>query len=298
MRWYPLRLEGGVGQGTGATCDVEVLATTSTGLRDASVWRWRRRSKVRENRLKKIWREGATAVNGWLHVPSSFSAEVMAQAGWDSLTIDMQHGPVDYGSVVPMLQAISTTDTVPVVRVPWNDPGLIMRVLDAGCYAVICPMINTREEAESFVGACRYPPEGYRSYGPYRATLYGGQDYTDHANATIVTMAMIETHEALENLEQILSVPGLDAVFVGPSDLGQSLGHGPGTDRSELELVEAINGVLAAAREHGLAAGIFTGSPEYASRMAGKGFQFVTISSDVRLMASAAASAMAAFERE
>ena len=297
-RWYPLRLEGGVGQGTGATCDVEGLATTSTGLRDASVWRWRRRSKVRENRLKKIWREGETAVNGWLHVPSSFSAEVMAHAGWDSLTIDMQHGPVDYGSLVPMLQAISTTDTVPVVRVPWNDPGLIMRVLDAGCYAVICPMINTREEAESFVGACRYPPEGYRSYGPYRATLYGGQDYTDHANATVVTMAMIETHEALENLEQILCVPGLDAIFVGPSDLGQSLGHGPGTDRSEPELVEAINGVLAAAREHGLAAGIFTGSPEYASRMAGKGFQFVTISSDVRLMASAAASAIAAFESE
>jgi 4-hydroxy-2-oxoheptanedioate aldolase len=253
---------------------------------------------MRENLLRKIWREGETAVNGWLHVPSSFSAEVMAQAGWDSLTIDMQHGPVDYGSLVPMLQAISTTDTVPVVRVPWNDPGLIMRVLDAGCYAVICPMINTREEAEAFVGACRYPPEGYRSYGPYRAILYGGQDYTDHANETIVTMAMIETHEALENLQQILSVPGLDAVFVGPSDLGQSLGHGPGMDREEPEVVEAIDSVLAAARDGGLAAGIFTGSPEYASRMALKGFQFVTISSDVRLMASAAAGAIAAFESE
>jgi 4-hydroxy-2-oxoheptanedioate aldolase len=253
---------------------------------------------VRENRLKKIWREGETAVNGWLHVPSSFSAEVMAHAGWDSLTIDMQHGPVDYGSLVPMLQAISTTDTVPVVRVPWNDPGLIMRVLDAGCYAVICPMINTREEAEAFVGACRYPPEGYRSYGPYRATLYGGQDYTDHANETVVTMAMIETQEALENLDEILGVQGLDAVFVGPSDLGQSLGRGPGTDRDEPAVVEAIERVLATAREHGLAAGIFTGSPEYASRMAGKGFQFVTISSDARLMASAAASAIAAFKSE
>jgi 4-hydroxy-2-oxoheptanedioate aldolase len=144
----------------------------------------------------------------------------------------------------------------------------------------------------------RYPPEGYRSYGPYRATLYGGQDYTEHSNETIVTMAMIETHQALENLEQILSVPGLDAVFLGPSDLGQSLGHGPGTDRSEPEVVEAIDRVLASAREHGLAAGIFTGSPEYASRMAGKGFQFVTISSDVRLMVSAAAGAIAAFESE
>jgi 4-hydroxy-2-oxoheptanedioate aldolase len=265
---------------------------------DATQSRGGRGSRMRENRLRKIWRDGETAVNGWLQVPSSFSAEVMAQAGWDSLTIDMQHGPVDYRSLVPMLQAISTTDTVPVVRVLWNDPGLIMRVLDAGCYAVICPMINTREEAEAFVGACRYPPEGYRSYGPYRATLYGGQDYTEHSNETIVTMAMIETHQAIKNLEQILSVPGLDAVFVGPSDLGQSLGHGPGTDRSEPEVVEAIDRVLAAAREHGLAAGIFTGSPEYASRMAGKGFQFVTISSDVRLMVSAAAGAIAAFESE
>ena len=253
---------------------------------------------MRENRLRKIWHEGKTAANGWLHVPSSFSAEVMAHVGWDSLTIDMQHGPVDYESLVPMLQAISTTDTVPVVRVPWNDPGLIMRVLDAGSYAVICPMINTREQAEAFVGACRYPPEGYRSYGPYRATLYGGQDYTDHANETIVTMAMIETHEALENLEDILDVEGLDAVFVGPSDLGQSLGHGPGMDRSEPAVVEAIDRVLAAARGRGLAAGIFTGSPEYASRMVENGFQFVTISSDARLMASAAAAAVAALRGE
>jgi 4-hydroxy-2-oxoheptanedioate aldolase len=247
-----------------------------------------------ENRLRTIWSEGGTVVNGWLHVPSSFSAEVMAHAGWDSLTIDMQHGPVDYGSLVPMLQAISTTDTVPVVRVPWKNPGLIMQVLDAGSYAVICPMINTREEAEAFVGACRYPPAGYRSYGPYRAILYGGPDYTDHANETVVTMAMIETQEALGNLDEILSVPGLDAVFVGPADLGQSLGHGPAMDRHEPAVINAIDTVLAAAKEHGLAAGIFTGSPEYASRMVEKGFQFVTVSSDARLMASAAAEVVAA----
>ena len=253
---------------------------------------------MRENRLRAIWREGGVVVNGWLHVPSSFSAEVMAHAGWDSLTIDMQHGPVDYGSLVPMLQAISTTDTVPVVRVPWRDPGLIMRVLDAGCYAVICPMIGTREEAEAFVGACRYPPAGYRSYGPYRATLYGGEDYAGRADETVVTMAMIETREALENLEVILGVRGLDAVFVGPSDLGQSLGHGPGVDREEPAVLEAIDGVLAAAREHGLAAGIFTGSTEYASRMVEKGFRFVSVSSDARLMAAAAAEVVAELKGE
>lgn len=253
---------------------------------------------MRENRLRTIWSEGGTVINGWLHVPSSFSAEVMAHAGYDSLTIDMQHAPVGYEGLIPMVQAISTTETVPVVRVLWNDPGLIMRVLDAGCYAVICPMINTREGAEAFVGACRYPPAGYRSYGPYRAMLYGGPDYPEHADETVVTMAMIETREALENLEEILDVKGLDAVFVGPSDLGQNLGYGPGTDREEPEVVEAMDRVLAAAREHGLAAGIFAGTPEYALRMVEKGFRFVNVSTDARLMASGARETIAAMRGE
>jgi 4-hydroxy-2-oxoheptanedioate aldolase len=253
---------------------------------------------VRENRLRTIWGEGGTVVNGWLQVPSSFSAEIMAHTGLDSLTIDMQHAPVDYGTLVPMLQAISTTDTVPVVRVPWNDPGSIMRVLDAGCYAVICPMVDTREQAEAFVGACRYPPAGYRSYGPFRAVLYGGKDYTERSDETVVAIAMIETREALENLDGILDVGGLDAVFVGPSDLGQSLGYGPGPDREEPEVVEAIDGVLAAARDRGLAAGIFAGTAEHASRMIEKGFRFVNVSTDVRLMAGATAEIVAKLKGE
>jgi 4-hydroxy-2-oxoheptanedioate aldolase len=248
--------------------------------------------------LKTIWSEGGTVVNGWLQIPSSFSAEVMAHTGLDSLTIDMQHAPVDYGTLVHMLQAISTTDTVPVVRVAWNDPGLMMQVLDAGCYAVICPMVDTREQAEAFVGACRYPPAGYRSYGPYRALLYGGEDYTKYADETVVTIAMIETRQALENLEGIMDVEGLDAVFVGPSDLGQSLGYGPGPDREEPEVVEAIERVLAAASERGLAAGIFAGSSEHASRMIEKGFRFVNVSTDVRLMAGAAAEIVAQLKGE
>jgi 4-hydroxy-2-oxoheptanedioate aldolase len=253
---------------------------------------------VRENRLRTIWSEGGTVVNGWLQIPSSYSAEVMAHTGLDSLTIDMQHAPVDYGTLVRMLQAISTTDTVPVVRVPWNDPGIIMQVLDAGCYAVICPMVDTREQAEAFVGACRYPPAGYRSYGPYRALLYGGQDYTEYADETVVTIAMIETREALENLDGILDVDGLDAIFVGPSDLGQSLGYGPGPDREEPEVVDAIDRVLAAARDRGLAAGIFAGTTEHASRMVEKGFGFVNVSTDVRLLAGATTEIVAQLKGE
>lgn len=193
-----------------------------------------------------------------------------------------------------MFQAISTTDVVPFARVNWNDPGTVMKLLDAGCYGVICPMIEGRKDAEAFVGACRYPPVGYRSYGPFRANLYGGPDYAANANETVVTMAMIETREALADLDGILNVPGLDAVFVGPSDLGQALGHGSGMDREEPEMVEAIGRIVGSAREKGLAAGIFTGSTEYATRMIDEGFNFINVSSDARLMAEAASAAVTA----
>jgi 4-hydroxy-2-oxoheptanedioate aldolase len=159
-------------------------------------------------------------------------------------------------------------------------------------------MINTREDTEKFVGACRYPPEGYRSFGPFRASLYSGADYAAHANEAVITMAMIETREALENVEDIMSVPGLDAVFVGPADLGQSLGEGPGMDRTETAVVEAIDSVLDAARRYGVVAGIFTGSVEYASQMVKKGFRFVTVLSDGRLLASAAGETIAALKGE
>ena len=253
---------------------------------------------MRENRIKRIWQEGGAALNGWLHIPSSYSAELMAHAGYDSLTVDLQHGASDFNQALSMMQAISTTDTVPLVRVPWNEPGMIMKVLDAGSYGIICPMINTRADAERFVGACRYPPEGYRSFGPFRATLYGGADYAGHANEAVITMAMIETREALENLDDIMSVPGLDAVFVGPSDLGQSLGEGPGMDRTEPALVEAIDRILGAAEKNSVVAGIFTGSTQYASRMVEKGFRFVTVLSDGRLLAAAAGQTIAALKGE
>ncbi len=140
---------------------------------------------MKKNKLKQIFSEGKAAVNGWLQIPSSFSAEVMAHQGWDSLTIDMQHGVIDYPNALQMLQAISTTDVVPMVRLNWNEPGQIMKILDAGSYGVICPMVNNREEAEKFVQACLYPPKGYRSLGPIRGLLYGGPDYDKHEGKNI-----------------------------------------------------------------------------------------------------------------
>ena len=243
---------------------------------------------MRENRLRTLWKSGGAAVNGWLTVPSSFSAETMAHQGWDTLTIDMQHGMIDDAALVPMLQAISTTDTVPVVRVPWLEPGIVMRALDAGAYGVICPMVNTREDAQKLVAYTHYPPRGTRSFGPLRAVLYAGLDYVQHANDTIVTFAMIETAEALDNLDDILSVEGLDAIYIGPSDLSLALGCTPTFDDLEPKAFEAVEHILARAKAHGVVAGIHNGTPEAALKRIAKGFQFVTISSDARLMADGA----------
>ncbi len=243
---------------------------------------------MRENRIRNIWKAGGAVVNGWLAIPAGFSAETMAHQGWDSLTIDMQHGVMDYQAAVNMLTAISTTETVPVVRVPWLDPGILMKMLDAGAYALICPMVNTPEDAEKLVAATHYPPRGFRSMGPIRATLYGGADYQKHANDTVVVFAMIETRQALDNLDAILAVKGLDAVYIGPADLSLALGCNPTFDDVDKPVAEAIDMILAKAKERGIVAGIHNGTPEAALKRIAKGFQFVTISSDARLMAAGA----------
>jgi 4-hydroxy-2-oxoheptanedioate aldolase len=243
---------------------------------------------MRPNRLREIWAQGGAAVNGWLAIPNSFSAETMAHQGWDSLTVDLQHGVVDYTTMVPMLQAISTTNTVPVVRVPWLEPGILMKALDAGAYGVICPMVNTRADAEKLVAYTHYAPRGTRSFGPVRALLYSGADYPTHANDTIVTFAMIETAQALENLDDILSTPGLDAIYIGPSDLSLALGCNPTFDELDPKAADAVQHILARAKAHKVVAGIHNGSPEAALKRIAMGFQFVTVSSDARLMAAGA----------
>src|SRR5262249_23750253 len=141
-----------------------------------------------------------------LAIANPFSAELMAHQGFDAVTVDLQHGPVDFQAAVGMLAAISTTPAVPMARVPWNEPILTAKLLDAGAYGVICPMINPKAEAEALVGACRYPPRGARSFGPNRALLYGGADYWQHANDEVLVFAMIETREAVKNLDEIVSL--------------------------------------------------------------------------------------------
>ncbi|MEM7046565.1 MAG: aldolase/citrate lyase family protein [Pseudomonadota bacterium] len=249
---------------------------------------------MRRNKIRDIWKKDGTVINGWLGIPDSFAAEVMAQQGWDSLTIDTQHGLADHGDSIAMLQAISTTDTVPLARAAWLDEAWIMRLLDAGCYGIICPMINDGAQAERFVTSCRYPPGGRRSFGPIRASLYGGADYASKANEEIVTLAMVETSGALDHIDDIMTTPGLDGVYVGPADLANSLGATPQFDPDDPVVTEAIEMIVKKSIEHKIKAGIHTGSPAYAKKMIGLGYRFVTILSDARLLAMGATSTLAA----
>jgi 4-hydroxy-2-oxoheptanedioate aldolase len=244
---------------------------------------------VRPNTIREIWKRGEAVVNGWLSIPAGFSAEVMAHQGYDSLTVDMQHGVIDYQTAVTMLQAISTTPVIPLARVPWNDAAPIMKILDAGAYGVICPMINSPEEADALVRACKYAPRGFRSWGPVRASIYAGSDYGDHANNDLIVMPMIETAQAVKNIDAILSVGGIDAVYVGPSDLALTLGAKPRLDHDDPAVVDAQLKIVAACKRHGVVAGIHNATSGYALKMIAAGYQFVTLASDARFLAARAA---------
>ena len=252
---------------------------------------------MRTNTVKEKWARGDVTHGAWLSLPSSFFAEVMAHQGFDWVCIDMQHGVIDYQAAAGMLAAISTTPVVPLARVPWNDPAPVMKILDAGAYGIICPMINSREEAEALVRACKYPPRGHRSFGPVRASLYAGADYADHANDQLVVMPMIETAEALKNLDEILSTPGVDGVYVGPSDLSLALGCKPRLDQTDPPVVEAQQKIVAACKRHGVVAGIHNATSGYALKMIEAGYQFVTLASDSRFMAARAAEEVSAVRK-
>ncbi len=249
---------------------------------------------MRSNHIREKWARGETVVNGWLSIASSYSAEIVAAQGYDSVTVDMQHGMVSFADAITLLQAISTTGAVPLARVPSSDPALSMQVLDAGAYGVICPMVDDAAECERFVRACRYPPQGERSFAGGRSYLYGGSDYFEHANTTVLTLAMIETRRGLENIDEILSVPGLDAVFIGPNDLALAVGAAPASESDDPRVVAAIEQILASASDHRLKTAIFCSSGVAARARAEQGFDLVTPGDDSGMLAAAAASAVSA----
>jgi len=241
---------------------------------------------MRMNAVKDLWREGKPAVGAWLSIPHCFAAEVMAHTGVDWLCIDMQHGCIDYSDVVPMLTAISTTAVTPFVRVPWNEPAMIMKVLDAGAYGVIVPMVSNRAEAERAVAACRYPPAGIRSNGPNRALLYGGTDYQKHADREMACVVMIETIEGIEKMDEIISTPGLDAAYIGPTDLALALGLPPVMDNDDPKHVATVNRMLETCKRHKVVAGIHTASSRYTQRYIDQGFQMVMLVADRAAMSN------------
>jgi 4-hydroxy-2-oxoheptanedioate aldolase len=244
--------------------------------------------------VAKIWASGKAVVNGWLAIPSGFSAEVMAQCGFDSVTVDLQHGVQDYLSMVQCFQAMQAHPVTPMVRVPWNEPGIIGKVLDGGAMGVICPMINTREEAERFVSACKYPPRGTRSNGPIRAAMYGeASSYQTTANAETLCIPMIETRTAIENLESILDVPGIAGVYIGPSDLGFSYGLTPKLDRSEPEMLAIYDKIIKECDKRGIFPGIHTAGAADAARCIARGFRLTTLMNDSGMMATYARNAVA-----
>jgi 4-hydroxy-2-oxoheptanedioate aldolase len=244
---------------------------------------------MRMNAFKKHLSDGKQGCNGWVAIPNAYSTEVYSAAGWDAVTLDMQHGAVTIGDVLPLLQAVCQSNVTPMVRVPWNDPAAIMHALDAGAYGIICPMINSKAEAEAFVQAGRYAPLGARSFGPFRASQYGGADYWQHANTEVLLLAMIETRSAIKNLDEILSVKGLDGIYLGPSDLSLSMGKTPTLDPADPEVLAAIKDIAKRTRAKGMIAGAHTDGAATAAKRFADGYQFCTLFNDVRVMANAAA---------
>jgi 4-hydroxy-2-oxoheptanedioate aldolase len=252
------------------------------------------------NKLKQLWAEGKPTINGWCSIGNAFTAEIMAAQGYDSITVDLQHGALDYSSLLPMLQAMRASGVTPMARVPWLEPGIIMKALDAGAYGIVCPMISGAAEAAEFVSYMRYPPLGQRSFGPTRATFAAGADYGARANDEMLAFAMIETRQGMENLDEIAATPGLDGLYVGPADLTLGLAPGrlaPGFDREEPEMVSALKQIVAACKANGIRAAVHCGTPEYAARAIGWGFDMTTVSGDSRLLAAAAGASVAKFRQ-
>ena len=209
---------------------------------------------MRSNLLREKWLTGNVAYGGWMAIPSSVTAEVMADTDLDYLCIDMQHGLIDYSDSLAMLQVLSLGAATPTVRVPENLPSYISKALDAGAMAIIVPMVNSRDECQAAVDACLYSPQGARSYGPTRAAFVEGTDYYETVNDEVACIPMVETVEAVDNLDGILSVNGVDAIYVGPADLAISMGMAPGN--AQPEFLAALDAIVAACRQHDVVPGI------------------------------------------
>lgn len=248
---------------------------------------------MRSNVMRQIWQRGEPVLSAWMSIPSPLLAEILGQMDYDVATLDLQHGMISFEQNLHMFQALSSTSTMPMARLAGNDATHIGRVLDAGAYGVICPLINSAAEAAAFVSACRYYPLGTRSYAPVRGQLYGGADYYPKANDEIVKLAMIETRAGVDALDAILEVEGLDGIFVGPNDLAVAYGKPPVSESDDPEVTAAIAGICTRTRAAGKVAGILCSGPQAALKRVGQGFNLVTCGGDIGLLSAAARNSIA-----
>ena len=252
---------------------------------------------MKKNRVKELWRQGKPAVMGWCASGNPYIAELMANAGYDALVIDWQHGVgVTQSSVVACIQAIGNTETMPIVRLPKNEPDYISYVLDAGAYGVIVPMVNSKEEASAAGRACRYAPQGNRSIAGNRPALsIGLDDYVAHANEEVLCLVMVETRQALENVDAIAQADEIDGLYIGPSDLSLDMGLNLSGWADDERHLAACQRVLSAAEAAGVVPCHHGAGPAEGAKFIGMGFKLCQIGSDIRMLTSAAVSGVKSF---
>lgn len=247
---------------------------------------------MRPNLTKEVAKSGKPALGMMANVASPLLAEALGHSGYDFLIVDMQHGETDMHTIQAMLQAVSATPATPLVRVPANLPVYIQRILDFGAYGLIVPMVNTPGEAAAAVEAVRFPPKGNRSFGPFRASIYGGGDYFAKSASELLTLVMLETAQGVANAEEILDIDGVDGCFIGPGDLNISLGFTPDTlPVLAPETETAIAKILTAAKTKGKIAGIQTFSFDDARKRIAQGFHLVSVLTDLRMLRAQVAEA-------
>lgn len=239
------------------------------------------------NRMKEAWASGSPAFGLWSAIPDAFAIELVAGLDLDYVCVDGQHGIVDYASMVSMVRAIQFAGAAPVVRIPQNEPWMIMRALDAGALGVIVPLVNDAGEAARAVSACRFPPDGVRSYGPIRASGVVGSKAPADLGAEVVCIVQIETREGLENAEEIAAIPGLDGVYVGPADLALSLGLSLDSAGEDPGHVEAVERIREACQKNGIAVGVHGASGVSAREYAERGYSMVNVGVDYLLLTDA-----------
>jgi 4-hydroxy-2-oxoheptanedioate aldolase len=243
--------------------------------------------------LRQRWAAGDVTYGAWCMMPGALGVEVVGRLGFDWVMIDMQHGCMGYEGALDMIRAADVHGLSSVVRVPWNEPGIVGRMLDAGAEAILIPMIETADDARAAVAACRYPPMGRRSLGPVRVSARDGHGYVRTANDRIAVIPMIETANALAEVEAIAAVPGVDALFLGPFDLSVALGLRPGDNDGDEVFDAAVARIANAAKAAGIALAVLSNAQVAPLRVA-QGFNMISVTTDTSALANASTAALAA----